>query len=166
MFLFELQVTTTRQFQTTKSVGGAWSKSNEMAVQTIPREDATARPLLATGTPPSPCLRLADAAAQERQRCGRPVEPARPVRAEQNSCLYPRHRERARRCSLNRATRRGPYVAHRPRLDWRKADSQPADGSRPRPPSRSGRFPTRAAKRRARSLPQDGLRPEYNRVVE
>src|SRR5438552_11102800 len=43
MLLFGLQVTTTRQFQTTKSVGGALSKSKEMAVQTIPKEDATAR---------------------------------------------------------------------------------------------------------------------------
>jgi len=43
MLLFELRVTTTRQFQTTKCVGGALSKSKEMAVQTIPKEDATAR---------------------------------------------------------------------------------------------------------------------------
>jgi len=38
MLLFGLQLTTTRQFQTTKSVGGALSKSKEMAVQTIPKE--------------------------------------------------------------------------------------------------------------------------------
>jgi hypothetical protein len=43
MLLFGLQVTTTRQFQTTKSVGGTLSKSKEMSVQTIPKEDATAR---------------------------------------------------------------------------------------------------------------------------
>jgi len=43
MLLFGLQVTTTRQFQTTKCVGGALSKSKEMAVQTIPKSDATAR---------------------------------------------------------------------------------------------------------------------------
>jgi len=43
MLLFGLQVTTTRQLQTTKSVGGALSISKEVAVQTIPKEDATAR---------------------------------------------------------------------------------------------------------------------------
>jgi len=43
MLLFGLQVTTTRQFQTTECVGGALSKSKKMAVQTIPKEDATAR---------------------------------------------------------------------------------------------------------------------------
>jgi len=43
MLLFELQVTTTCQFQAAKCVSGALSKSKEMAVQTIPKEDATAR---------------------------------------------------------------------------------------------------------------------------
>src|SRR5206468_12588185 len=43
MPLSGLQVMTTRQLQTTKSVGGALSKSKQMAVQTIPKEDATAR---------------------------------------------------------------------------------------------------------------------------
>jgi len=43
MLLFGLQVTTTRQFQPTKCVGGALSKSKKMAVQTIPKEDARAR---------------------------------------------------------------------------------------------------------------------------
>jgi len=43
MILFGLQVTTTRQFQSTKCVGGVLSKSKEMAVQTIPKEDAAAR---------------------------------------------------------------------------------------------------------------------------
>jgi hypothetical protein len=43
MLLFGLQVMTTRQLQTTKSVGGTLSKSKKMVVQTIPKEDATAR---------------------------------------------------------------------------------------------------------------------------
>src|SRR5919106_1332345 len=43
MLLFGLQVTTTRQLQTAKCVGGALSESKEVAVQTIPKEDATAR---------------------------------------------------------------------------------------------------------------------------
>src|SRR6266567_6546535 len=43
MHLFGLQVTTTRQLETTKSVGGALSKSKKMAVETIPKEYAAAR---------------------------------------------------------------------------------------------------------------------------
>jgi hypothetical protein len=43
MFLCGLQVTTTRQFQPTKCVGGALSKSEKMTVQTIPKTDTTAR---------------------------------------------------------------------------------------------------------------------------
>src|SRR5260221_11569507 len=43
MFLCGFQVTTTRQFQPTKRVGGALSKSEEMPVQAIPEADAPAR---------------------------------------------------------------------------------------------------------------------------